>query len=373
MENAYFSIIETDRKMLYRTFLILLISLSAAVQAVSIASSLPGYAAALKVTSISGLSAAPQISGVAYHPGSKMLYVVDNGNDMIYELDTAGKVLRSISTSGFNDIEGISYQADRYFYIAEEGTSSVVRISIPAAGTGPVAKSSGRSLVIGTGWGNNGLEGVSYCPSNKTVYGVKERLPPQIHRVTLDSAGNPVAAFANDPFNIEAKSGDAADIASLSDGTFLIVDQEENKLVGYNAQGKVLSELSLQAMTQPEGVAVDEANGTIYVAGEPRQLFVFRQTTATSTAGKSTTALAAARVRFEKKGTIRFFLSTPCAMHLVMDFLTIQGKRLLTTERTLASGDDSFAVVLNTHGAGMVICRLKAGNIEQKINVFLGQ
>lgn len=356
--------------MFYRTILILLICLSAAVQALSIAESLPGYTASLKVTSISGLTAT-QISGVAYHPGSKTLYVVDNGNNMIYELDTAGKLLRSIITTGFNDIEGISYHEDRYFYIAEEGTSSVIRISIPATGTGPVVKSSGTTLIIGSGWGNNGLEGVSYCPSNKTVYGVKERLPPQIHRVTLDSAGNPVAAFANDPFNIETKSGDAADIAALSDGTFLIVDQEENKLVGYSAQGQVLSELSLQIiMTQPEGVACDESTGTIYMAGEQRQFFVFRQSAA-STAGKSAPVLATPRFYAEKRGIIQCSLQAPRTTHVVMDFLTIQGKRLLTSERTLAIGENSFAVALNAHGAGMIICRLRAGGIEQNFNVLL--
>jgi uncharacterized protein YjiK len=359
--------------MFYNAFFFLLICLSAAVQALSIAASLAGYTATLKVTSISGLTAT-QISGVAYHPGSKTLFVVDNGNNMIYELDTAGKALRSITTSGFNDIEGISYQKDRYFYIAEEGTSSVVRISIPATGTGPVVKSTGTALIIGSGWGNNGLEGVSYCSSNKTVYGVKERLPPQIHRVTLDSAGNPVAEFANDPFNIETKSGDAADIAALSDGTFLIVDQEENKLVGYSAQGQVLSELSLQIiMTQPEGVACDESSGTIYLAGEQRQFFVFRQTVASTTAGKSASVLATPRFYVGKRGIIQCSLDAPRAMHVVMDFLTIQGKRLQTIERTLASGDNSFSVDLKTHITGIVICRLKAAHIEQKINVFLWQ
>jgi uncharacterized protein YjiK len=354
--------------MLYRLFLAT-VGLAVCAQASSIAESLAGYSATLKVTSISGITAT-NISGVTFHPGSKTLYADDNGNENIYELDTNGKLLRTITTSGFQDIEGIAHQTDRYFYIAEEGTSSVVRISIPASGTGPVARSSGVALTLGSGWGNNGLEGVSYCPVNKTVYAVKERVPPRLYRIACDSAGDPVTAYANDPFNIESKSGDAADILALTDGNFLLVDQEENKLVGYSAQGLVLSELSLKEMTQPEGIGMDTLSGTIYIAGEPRQLFVFKK--AVVRCGDRAFQMPQINARITGQMNSRqciIRLSIPFPARVTVDFVTIQGKRITTFIKTAAPGMNIFALDPGAQSAGLVICRIKAGFFEQSVRI----
>jgi uncharacterized protein YjiK len=353
--------------MFYRA-LIAIVSFAAVVNALSIAASLSDYKATLKITAISGITGT-NLSGVTFHPGSKTLYAVDNGTSEIFELTSAGDLLRKISTAGFQDIEGIAHQTGQYFYIAEEGTSSIVRISIPASGTGPVSRSNGTVLTLAGNWANNGLEGVSYCPSNKTVYAVKERVPPRLYRIALDSPGNPVSAFANDPFNIENKSGDAADILALADGNFLIVDQEENKLVGYSASGQILSELSLKEMTQPEGVAFDTSNGTIYIAGEPRQLFVFRNTTAPVQTSHSDKLLIDFRLnRCGKSGIGICRLSLPFAVPVSIAFLTIQGKLIKAYDKTAHSGMNTFVVDLNTHVSGVVLCRLNAGLFQESVH-----
>jgi uncharacterized protein YjiK len=353
--------------MFYRA-LIAIVSFAAIVHAASIAASLAEYKATLKVTAISGITAS-SISGVTFHPGSKTLYAVDNGTNAMYEFTTGGALLRSIATTGFQDIEGIAHQTGTYFYIAEEGTSSIVRISIPASGTGPVSRSNGTALTLAGNWANNGLEGVSYCPSNKTAFAVKERLPPQLYHIALDSPGNPVSAFANDPFNIENKSGDAADVFALSDGNFLIVDQEENKLVGYSASGQILSELSLKEMTQPEGVAFDTSNGTIYIAGEPRQLFVFRNTTAPVQTSHSDKLLFDFRlIRCGKSGIGICRLSMPFAVPVSIAFLTVQGKLIKAYDKTVHSGINTFVFDLTPQSSGVVLCRLNAGLFQQSVH-----
>ncbi len=252
-------------------------------QAQSLAASLGNYEATLKVGSVAGISA-KSFSGVAFHPVTKTLYVVDNDNAVVYELSTSGILLRSITTTGFQDPEGISYQSDDFFFISEEGLANIVRIKLPRAGTGPVAWSSGKALNIGANMSNSGIESVSYCAAKNTVYAAKEIGPPRLYRLTLDSDGNPAASFPNDPFNIENKSGDVADIYALNDGNFIFVNQEGNKLEGYNPQGQLLSSLAL-GMSKPEGIAVDTSTGTLYIVGEPLEFQVLKPKT---TANRST-------------------------------------------------------------------------------------
>lgn len=243
-------------------------------RAQSPAASLSGYKSELKISAVAGVSA-KSFSGAAFHPGTKTIYVVDNDNASIYELSTAGVLLRTLTTSGFTDPEGISWQGDDYFLISEEGLANVVRIKLPRTGTGPVAKSTGVPLNLGPNMANSGIEGVGYRAIDKTAFAVKEIDPPRMYRISLDASGNPAAAFPGDPFSIEAKSGDAADILALEDGNFIIVNQEQNKLEGLGPKGQALSSLAL-GMSKPEGAAYDAATGMLYVVGEPLEFQVFK-------------------------------------------------------------------------------------------------
>jgi uncharacterized protein YjiK len=224
---------------------------------------------------VAGVSA-KSFSGVAYHPDTKSLYVVDNDNANIYELSTTGALLRTIATSGIVDPEGIAYQGDDYFLLTEEGLANIVRLKVPRTGTGPLPKSGGTVLNIGPDMANSGIEGVAYCAAGKTAYAVKEIGPPRLYHIVLDGSGIPVSSTPDDPFDIGSKQGDAADIYALDDGNFIVVNQEQGKLEGYGPQGQALSSLPL-GMSKPEGLAVDPGTGTLYVVGEPAEVSVFRK------------------------------------------------------------------------------------------------
>jgi uncharacterized protein YjiK len=244
-------------------------------QAQSIAAVLPAYQKTLSIASVAGVTAS-SFSGVALHQANSALFVVDNGNANVYELTVTGTVVRTISTSGITDPEGIGYYRLNTFFIAEEGKSNILRVDIPATGTGPLDWSSVPALNLASNWGNTGVEGISYCGANNTLYAVKEINPPRLYRITLDNTGAFQTSYENDPFNIESNAGDAADIYALSDGNFIIVNQEQNRLEGYGPNGEPLSRLSL-GMTKPEGIAIDTADGTIYIVGEPREFCVFKK------------------------------------------------------------------------------------------------
>src|SRR4051812_21297569 len=85
----------------------------------SIAARLAEYQTVARVASVAGVSA-KSFSGVAFHPVTRTLYVIDNDNAIVYELDTTGALRRTLATSGLTDPEGIAYQSDDYFLITEE-------------------------------------------------------------------------------------------------------------------------------------------------------------------------------------------------------------------------------------------------------------
>jgi uncharacterized protein YjiK len=303
--------------------------------AASPAASLSDYEAVTHVASVAGLSA-KSFSGVAFHPGTRMLYVVDNDNAIVYELNPAGILQRSIATSGFTDPEGISYQSGDYFFLSEEGLANIVRIQLPRTGTGPVAKAGGASLNIASNLGNSGIEGVSYCHAKNTVYAVQETGPARMYRISLDASGNPIASFPDDPFDIQGKSGDAADILALDDGNFIIVNQEQDKLEGYGPQGQALSSLAL-GMAKPEGIAIDTADGTLYIVGEPLEFKVFRKKGGQTGIHSEARSYSCSLVSHPQSGYALVF-DLPRRASVRMEYATPGGARLHASEAILESG-----------------------------------
>lgn len=341
------------------------------VPAQSIAASLAEYQKTVGYT-INGISGT-SFSGVTFYYGSATLYVVDDANTTVYEIDTAGGVIRSISLSGFQDTEGIAYQSGSYFFIIEERLANLVRVTLPQSGPGPVDWNTGVVLSIADDWGNTGLEGVTYCVSTQTVYLAKEIDPPTLYRVTLDTNGDPDAFFENDPFTPESYQGDIADLYALSDGNFILVNQEENKLIGCSGTGEILSELLL-GMTKPEGITVDTSDNTIYIVGEPRELFVFKPlpTARQIPHATKTSCIVSPPHRQMPGSSITFHFYACSAVQVVLEIIDVRGKRIETlVNKRIPAGAHHAVWHAQNCPAGIYLYRFKAGVFTETGDVIV--
>jgi hypothetical protein len=288
---------------------------------------------------------------------------VDNDNAVIYELDTAGTLLRSIATTGFSDPEGIAYQGDDYFLLAEEGLATIVRVKLPRSGAGPVAKPAGASLALGANMANSGIEGVACRSSDKAAFAVKETGPPRLYRLALDAAGVPTGSTPNAPFDIEGKAGDAADIVALDDGNFILVNQEGDKLEGYGPQGQALSSLTL-GMSKAEGLAVDPATGTLYVVGEPLEFRVFKRAGTAGRKPADANGFSAALASGQSASVPTLRVTLPVRSRVRIDFATPSGVWTRVFQARLDAGSHALALP-GAEPAGVGFYRISAGTFQR--------
>lgn len=362
--------------MVHRTLLCLVMLTAlqgsfARADAQSIAASLSSYKKTLSVTSVAGITAT-SLSGLALQLPNRALYAVDNDNANVYELTVTGTVVRTITTQGITDPEGIGHFHDNTFFIAEEGNSSILRVEIPATGTGPLNWLSAPALQLATNWGNTGVEGVSYCRTNNTLYAVKEISPPRLYRITLDDSGGFISAYANDPFNIEDHEGDAADIFALNDGNFIIDNQERNRLEGYGPAGALLSTLSL-GMTKPEGIAIDTTDGTIYMVGEPREFSVFKKSTenfAPESGSQKGFSISIASTGTRER-PFHATVTLPRRTTVAIDGMLLDGRHFPVYESVMEAGSHELHPRIRRLPPGISLLRFSAGPYRRVIRCAL--
>jgi uncharacterized protein YjiK len=242
-----------------------------------------------QLTRTVGLPAGPaaEASAVTWNWDRNSLFVVGDEGDAIVEVDRNGTLLSSMSLSGFDDTEGVTYIGGGRFVVVEERLQDAYVLTYTAGGA--VSRGSLASASLGVTVGNIGLEGISYDPSTGQYIVVKETGPQQVNAATLNfGAGGSGAATVTSLFN-PASLGltDLSDVQVLSTvldpasadyGNLLIYSQESARLLEVSRTGTVLSMYSLAGITtSAEGVTID-GNGTIYIVDEGPNMYVLTPT-----------------------------------------------------------------------------------------------
>lgn len=213
-------------------------------------------------------------SGLAYSPTTDTVYSIRNGDTEINELYRNGTLKRTISMTGFEDTEAISFLNNSggydWFAITEERRQnfSIIKINSETS-TITFAGSINYDLDLGTS-ANVGLEGIAYDSGRDVFYAVKEKTPMAVYQINV-SSGTPVVTSLFDAPTIFI--GVATDLSDLyydnnTDNLFILSD-ESKKLMQVTLDGTIVDTLSVSSLAQPEGVTFDTTGETLWIMSEP--------------------------------------------------------------------------------------------------------
>ena len=222
----------------------------------------------------------------------KYIFTVINRPPQVAELDTSGRLLRTIVLRGVSDVEGITHQHDDFFVITDEGSHKIIRVKIDDQTREiDVAASPQLGLAIDTAR-NVGYEGVSWDHANQRLFVVKEKNPLRVFVIKglwelLNSS----------KFNLHVSEWQPptffglmlSDLSSLTyhepTGHLLLLSDESRLLLEFNEAGHASDMLVLRngwhglkkTIPQAEGVAVGN-NGEVFILSEPNLFYRFSPT-----------------------------------------------------------------------------------------------
>lgn len=216
-------------------------------------------------------SVASEASAVAWNADTGTLFVLGDEGDALVEVSTTGSLISTMTLTGFDDTEGLTYIGNGQFVLTEERLQDAYRLTYSASGS--VSRASLSSVSLGDTVGNVGIEGISYDPLSDTFITVKEKTPQEANESTLDFALGTATSSSlftpnlgvSDLSDVQVLSG-VATAESLDLDNLLIISQESSRLMEVDRSGTVLSWFDL-ASTTAEGVTID-SNGVIYVVDE---------------------------------------------------------------------------------------------------------
>lgn len=233
-------------------------------------------------------------SGLTYSDHTGTLFSITNKSPKaILELDTEGRLLRSIELVGTSDPEGVTHVRDNTFAIADERDQAIYRVEI-GPDTTRVDVGEGERLGLSLGPSNNlGFEGISWDSTGHRLYVSQEKAPTRV----LVVSGLPDILYGN-AFNLQIDEWRPAnasglfvtDLSSLTmhepTGNLLLLSDESALIVEYDPAGNPVSMLPMwrgfhglsRRVPQAEGLALGP-DGTIYVMSEPNLFYRFERTT----------------------------------------------------------------------------------------------
>lgn len=268
-------------------------------------------------------------SGTTYNQASDTLYIVDNGQNRIFEYSTSGTHLRTLRTrgvngaAGFNDLEGIVWlERDSngidHFTVTEERRGLLTKIEIdPNAASLSYVDRKSENIIdpdIMNGSSNLGLEGIAYDWNESRYLVSKEKNDGTgkggIYEVNYSDVDEEWDAsllidLTNQasPAPLGSLQGVVTDLSGVhynSDtGRLYIVSQESEKLIevalfdndGYTAGDVVTTRSVADPATFVEGVTFSTNYDFMFVVGESRELYIYQQQGQSATIPEPASAL----------------------------------------------------------------------------------
>jgi len=241
---------------------------------------LPDYHLVLETT-LAGLEE-DETSGLTWNPLTGTLFTVTGQNPQLVEFTPGGLILRRIRLDGFSDPEAVEALGDGRLAIVDERRHLLAVFHLePGVEHLDLANLASYDLGF-AGAGNKGFEGLAWNPQTRRLLLAKERDPLGLFSMPFpgeDGAAGLLEPLPEQPLLVRDLSSLAIDPRS---GHTLLLSDESRLLVELDLEGRPRSFISLfgglhglvHGIAQAEGVAMD-AEGNIYVVGEPNHFYVF--------------------------------------------------------------------------------------------------
>ena len=219
------------------------------------------------------------LSGVTINKNNNTLYMIENDEGTIWQLDTNINYIHTILGGQFGDEEDLAYlNNDDYAIVTEEGDLYIGNLEI---GDNDIDPNDFQKITFSEHNGNNGAEGVAYDSLNQIFYIVKEKEPMAFYVFQRPNHGNDTTLSVEIPFDAEIVfSGIMNDLSSIvfdyRTNRVLIVSDESHKIVDVDpSNGLVLGEMNLSGMEQPEGICFLNYNYDLLIVGEPNYYTIY--------------------------------------------------------------------------------------------------
>lgn len=218
-------------------------------------------------------------SDVAFNYDTGTLFIIDNGNQDVYEYSTTGTPIRRITGSGQLDTEGIAYMGTNRFAIIEEGVKDISVVTI-GPGTTSFTKAGASQVITPSApvgnLANTGFEGVAHNTALNQFYVVKEKSSRQVYQVASNGTATLMTAVTN---TVTAVPG-VTDLSGIffdnsPGGHMFILSDEGNLVVEVGLDGTLYGTLPILG-TQPEGITFSPDGLNMYIVGEQRQLYHYQ-------------------------------------------------------------------------------------------------
>ncbi len=217
---------------------------------------------------------AMEASAVTYNADAGTLFVLGDEGDALVQVTKTGALLDTMTLTGFQDTEGLTYVGGGQFVITEERIRDAFLLTYVPGAT--VDRSALQRADLGSSVGNIGIEGISYDPRDGSFVTVKEKTPQEVNRHVIDFAGGTAttaslfapALGVDDLADVQVLGRVPALIGTADENNLLLLSQESALLLETDRLGNILSQFALGALSlTAEGVTIDD-DGIIYIVAE---------------------------------------------------------------------------------------------------------
>ena len=202
----------------------------------------------------------PEPSGLCFGESNNFIYVVSDNSGYIYKLNLKGEIVNQFFFED-RDIEGITFDySDSTLWLVDETNRLMINIDT----TGNLINTIN---IEGNNELNNGLEGIGYNPGTNTFYIINEKNPSQLLIINNSNIISTInLSFADDLSGIFYHS---------TENKLYILSDKSQLIAKCNLEGKVESTYKFNEIDL-EGIAVSD-NKIYLVSDSENILYIYNK------------------------------------------------------------------------------------------------